>query len=36
MNMRRKLMKPRNMGMVAGMVGLGALATMLMKRSRQQ
>ncbi len=36
MNMRRRLMKPGTMGMVAGMIGLGAATSMLMKRSRQK
>jgi hypothetical protein len=36
MMMRRKLMRPRTMGMVAGMIGLGAAATMLMNKSRQK
>lgn len=36
MKMRRKLMKSGTMGIVAGMIGLGAATTMLMKRSRQK
>ena len=36
MTMRKKLMKHKTMGMVAGMIGLGAATTMLMKRSRQK
>lgn len=36
MRMRKKLMKSRTMGMVAGMIGLGAAATMLMNKSRQK
>ncbi len=36
MKMRKKLMKNNTMGMVAGIIGLGAAATMLMKRSRQR
>lgn len=36
MMMRRKLMKPKTMGMVAGMIGLGAAASMLMNKSRQK
>lgn len=33
--MHKKLMKPKTIGMAAGIIGLGAAAAMLMKRSRR-
>jgi hypothetical protein len=35
MMMRRKQMNSRTMGIAAGIIGIGAAAAMLMKRSRQ-
>lgn len=32
---RKKLMKPKTMGIAAGIMSLGAAAAMLMKRSRR-